>query len=65
MCVLVALISGGVKIYVPVKPEGHCPPAYCSKKECWNTYMQQGGFKDEPTFSCGTGSDIFVETCKL
>ncbi|RAR15068.1 hypothetical protein DDE83_001505 [Stemphylium lycopersici] len=44
-------------------PEGHCPPAYCSKTECWNTYMQQGGFKDEPSFKCLAGSDIFVETC--
>lgn len=64
LTVLLALIRGGVKLYIPNVPNKTCPNAYCNKDKCWNTYVSPGGFQDEPSFMCWAGADIFVETCK-
>ncbi|KAF1836935.1 hypothetical protein BDW02DRAFT_613625 [Decorospora gaudefroyi] len=59
------LIAGGVRMYVAVRPRGQCPEAFCSKGKCHNTYLEHGSWEGEPTYRCGAGSDIFVETCKF
>ena len=57
------LIDGGIKLYVNGVSRGRCPPAWCSNGKCTNTYDREGNWKDEPSFHCYAGVDIFVETC--
>ncbi|KAL1610252.1 hypothetical protein SLS60_001917 [Paraconiothyrium brasiliense] len=58
---------GGVNMYI-VGERGvgfHCEDAYCrlGGKCDKNTYLVEGGYKDEPSFSCPLGVDIVFETC--
>lgn len=62
---LTALIDGGMKLYVPIKPYGQCPPAWCSGGKCVNTYDRPGSWEGEPSFKCWAGADLILETCKF
>ncbi|KAF2133517.1 carbohydrate-binding module family 18 protein [Dothidotthia symphoricarpi CBS 119687] len=57
------LIAGGLRVHVPGRKEGQCPPAWCSGGGCFNTYLTHGSWLGEPTFACDAGVDIMVETC--
>jgi hypothetical protein len=60
------LIDGGIKLYVPGRTGGKdrtCPTANCINNVCYNAYTEHGSWYNEPTFRCGAGADLVVETC--
>ena len=65
MSVFIAFMAGGMSLRVANAPKGECPSAHCSKGKCEGTYMTHDSFLDEPSFWCGAGADLLVETCKF
>jgi len=61
----VAFMAGGMSLRVANAPSGECPSAHCSKERCDGTYMTHDSYLDEPSFWCGAGADLLVETCKF
>ncbi|KAH7139367.1 hypothetical protein B0J11DRAFT_501524 [Dendryphion nanum] len=53
--------AGGVKLSTS---DPHCPVAVCQLGgTCEQTYLIEGGWKDEPSLSCPIGTDLVVELC--
>ncbi|EDU51119.1 Chitin recognition protein [Pyrenophora tritici-repentis] len=56
-------MAGGISLNVANVPAGTCNSARCSNSKCEGTYMTHESFLDEPSFWCGAGADLMVETC--
>jgi hypothetical protein len=56
--------AGGVRMYTSNETGTVCPQAHCQMPgECVLTYLDHGFWLDEPSLSCPSGNDLFLETC--